>query len=57
VIYTADGQGTTQSDITSGLSNNTLSAGDKLQLTIDATSGGGRLDFTVVYSRTTGAIT
>jgi len=57
VIYTADGQGTTQSDITSGLANNTFSAGDKLQLTIDATSGGGRLDFTVVYSRTTGAIT
>ena len=57
VIYTADGQGTTQSDITSGLTNNTISAGDKLQLTIDATSGGGRLDFTVVYSRTTGAIT
>jgi len=56
-IYTADGQGTTQSNITSGLANTTLSAGDKLQLTIDATSGGGRLDFTVVYSRTTGAIT
>lgn len=56
-IYTANGQGTTQSNITSGLTNNTLSAGDKLQLNIDATSGGGRLDFTVVYSRTTGAIT
>jgi hypothetical protein len=56
-IYTADGQGTTQSDITSGLANTTLSAGDKLQLTIDATSGGERLDFAVVYSRTTGAIT
>jgi len=56
-IYTADGQGSTQSNITSGLSSPTLSAGNQLQLQIDATSSGADLRFTLVYTRTTGAIT
>jgi hypothetical protein len=56
-IYTADGQGSTQSNITSGLSNTALSAGNQLELQIDATSSGADVRFTIVYSRTTGAIT
>ena len=56
-IYTADGQGTTQSNITSGLSNTALSAGNQLELQIDATSSGADVRFTIVYSRATGAIT
>jgi hypothetical protein len=56
-IYTADGQGTTQANVTSGLSNTTLSAGNQLELQIDATSSGADVRFTIVYSRTTGAIT
>jgi hypothetical protein len=56
-IYTADGQGTTQSNITSGLSNTALVAGNQLELEIDATSSGADVRFTIVYSRTTGAIT
>ena len=56
-IYTADGQGTTQANITSGLSNTTLSAGNQLELEIDATSSGADVRFTIVYSRATGAIT
>jgi len=56
-IYTADGQGTTQSNITSGLSNTALSAGNQLELEIDATSSGADVRFTIVYSRATGAIT
>lgn len=57
-IYTADGQGTTQANVTSGLTNTSLSAGDQLTLVIDAVSGTpADLRFTVVYSRTTGAIT
>jgi len=56
-IYTADGQGTTQSNITSGLSNTAISAGNQLELQIDATSSGADVRFTIVYSRATGAIT
>ena len=56
-IYTANGQGTTQSNITSGLSNTILSAGNQLELEIDATSSGADVRFTIVYSRATGAIT
>ena len=56
-IYTADGQGTTQANVTSGLSNTAISAGNQLELQIDATSSGADVRFTVVYSRTTGAIT
>jgi len=56
-IYTADGQGTTQSNVTSGLSNTALVAGNQLELEIDATSSGADVRFTIVYSRTTGAIT
>jgi len=56
-IYTADGQGSTQSNITSGLSNTALSAGNQLELQIDATSSGADVRFTIVYSRATGAIT
>jgi len=56
-IYTADGQGTTQANITSGLSNTALVAGNQLELYIDATSSGADVRFTIVYSRTTGAIT
>jgi len=56
-IYTANGQGTTQANVTSGLSNTALVAGNQLQLEIDATSSGADVRFTVVYSRTTGAIT
>jgi len=56
-IYTADGQGTTQSNVTSGLSNTALVAGNQLELEIDATSSGADVRFTIVYSRATGAIT
>jgi hypothetical protein len=56
-IYTADGQGSTQSNITSGLSNTALSAGNQIELQIDATSSGADVRFTIVYSRATGAIT
>jgi len=56
-IYTADGQGTTQANVTSGLSNTALSAGNQLELEIDSTSSGADVRFTIVYSRTTGAIT
>jgi len=56
-IYTADGQGTTQANVTSGLSNTAISAGNQLELQIDATSSGADVRFTIVYSRATGAIT
>jgi len=56
-IYTANGQGTTQANVTSGLSNTALVAGNQLQLEIDATSSGADVRFTIVYSRATGAIT
>jgi hypothetical protein len=56
-IYTADGQGTTQSNVTSGLNNTSISAGNQLELQIDATSSGADVRFTIVYSRATGAIT
>jgi hypothetical protein len=56
-IYTADGQGTTQANITSGLSNTALVAGNQLELEIDVTSSGADVRFTIVYSRATGAIT
>ena len=56
-IYTANGQGTTQANVTSGLSNTALVAGNQLELEIDATSSGADVRFTIVYSRTTGAIT
>lgn len=57
-IHTANGQGTTQGNITSGLTNTSMAAGDQLELVIDAVSGTpADLRFAVVYSRTTGAIT
>jgi len=56
-IYTANGQGTTQANVTSGLSNTALVAGNQLELEIDATSSGADVRFTIVYSRATGAIT
>lgn len=56
-IYTADGQGTTQANVTSGLTNTAISAGNQIELQIDATSSGADVRFTIVYSRTTGAIT
>ena len=55
-IYTADGLGTTKTSVTSGLSNATFSAGGTLTLTIDAVSTPSDLQFSIVYSRTTGAI-
>jgi hypothetical protein len=55
-IYTADGLGTTQTIVTSGLANTSISAAANITLVVDAVSTPADLWFSIRYTAATGAI-
>lgn len=55
-VYTADGIGTTRVDVTTGLTNATVSAGGTITLVVDAVSTPADLQFVIAYTTSTGGV-
>lgn len=55
-VYTADGLGTTRTDVTTGLANTAVSAGGTISLVVDAVSSPADLQFVVAYTASTGGV-
>lgn len=55
-VYTADGLGTTRTDVTTGLTNASVSAGGTISLVVDAVSTPADLQFVIAYTAATGGI-
>ena len=56
-VYTADGLGSTQTSVTSGLTNTSISVGNTITLVVDAVSTPADLQFSIRFTKVTGAIT
>ena len=55
-VYTADGLGTTRTDVTTGLSNTAVSAGGTISLVVDAVSTPADLQFVIAYTTSSGGV-
>ncbi|MEK9737904.1 MAG: hypothetical protein VW239_11330, partial [Candidatus Nanopelagicales bacterium] len=55
-VYTADGLGTTRTDVTTGLTNTSVSAGGTISLVVDAVSTPSDLQFVIAYTASTGGV-